>query len=1028
MIGSLIRQLMDHTLHFSKVKQYAWDHIILHAIEPQGFRQHDIRALSLGAILDMFTDISSLFSTTMLVIDGIDECDIPEERRAILEFISRLGQQPHGSIKILTTSRSILDIKTCFKSFPNVSIAATSTDVKLFVAAELEQRLRSDAEFYGIRIHDPELKIEIISTLVNKANGMFQWVRCQLDTLSRTSGDKGKRKALANLPKDLPDTYRRILDRIDESNRQLARRALVWCSWVPGSPGACGQDIPIRALADLVAHELDDESITERDVLLHCSSLIRLSPLGEVSLSHFSVQEFLTSISEVKSWYYLGRADTEECCTMIIHYIAACPWEMDLASPNATKCSALEGEHPFKKFLQEKYFLHTRIPWGDLSSSIKAEVQELLSQENSAGHTFSLNMLSVIEYWLPEFLRPAPKLSPEDVTNSQLHIASYLKFTSWARCHDTTKAPSQNRPILGIDFVDAGLLPTSAATDRGLLVFEEGTSIFSQPSEVDLRTICLAFSGYMLGDMAHEKFSRFLWALPYESAYRHVYDTLSRFFRYSYGPQPRQFLPKELWYAILSSNRFGIQDMRDFLGIWISSASFQEMTKHDICETTDTKSLQLTPPDIFEAYIRRCDFAATRRLIRSGMVCLLHGGEQTQLLHELLSTWPESSKPQEFHFMKHFQYYLSTITEFIHCMDSDKIFNAVYKGETALTKALRKIFLNAESIAIFLKIGELDSRIFVDRFRDFLESMCSSDAIDINIKSTSGKDARTITLEIAKPEVRDIVLDCLRPAEERCGKVDAGDLAFVMEFVTAVHQLPYFEYTRQPTAPNQATTATAIIKQRHRGLGQFPIHSAITRGSRVHMEETIEALVAAGYDINEPDSKGRTPLHLAIRSRTATKAEILLRNGADVNRAIGAGGVECTPMGLAIQQAKLEHLELLLRHNAERFWLDKSGKTYFHLLVESGNIKTLEIFLANPIPWMDVLQNTTDTANFDELSGTTEVSVAAAKNSSDMDIKFCLEVLAKGLAAVSPSGPAADNSAALNLATIMDQIGKVSVA
>ncbi|KAF3937130.1 hypothetical protein ABW19_dt0205143 [Dactylella cylindrospora] len=123
-------------------------------------------------ILELTTILSGAFSTTYLVIDGLDECDIPEDRRNLLDFISNLGRSPHGSIKSIATSRTHLDIKNSFIGFPNISIAARSTDVKLFVAGELENRLHSQVEFYGIELHDPELKGEIISTLVDKASGM----------------------------------------------------------------------------------------------------------------------------------------------------------------------------------------------------------------------------------------------------------------------------------------------------------------------------------------------------------------------------------------------------------------------------------------------------------------------------------------------------------------------------------------------------------------------------------------------------------------------------------------------------------------------------------------------------------------------------------------------------------------------------------------------------------------------------------------------------------------------------------------
>jgi len=44
------------------------------------------------------------------------------------------------------------------------------------------------------------------------------------------------------------------------------------------------------------------------------------------------------------------------------------------------------------------------------------------------------------------------------------------------------------------------------------------------------------------------------------------------------------------------------------------------------------------------------------------------------------------------------------------------------------------------------------------------------------------------------------------------------------------------------------------------------------------------ALVAAGIDVNLPDSGGESPLHAAIRRREADTVEYLLEHGADPNR------------------------------------------------------------------------------------------------------------------------------------------------
>ena len=62
--------------------------------------------------------------------------------------------------------------------------------------------------------------------------------------------------------------------------------------------------------------------------------------------------------------------------------------------------------------------------------------------------------------------------------------------------------------------------------------------------------------------------------------------------------------------------------------------------------------------------------------------------------------------------------------------------------------------------------------------------------------------------------------------------------------------------------------------------------------------ETIECLIATGVDIDTRDNNGATPLHRAVRTRSAAAVECLLAAGADHSARNNAGS---TPFHLAVQ-------------------------------------------------------------------------------------------------------------------------------
>jgi hypothetical protein len=85
----------------------------------------------------------------------------------------------------------------------------------------------------------------------------FQWAKCQLDYLCLLSTDKERRNALDTLPKDLFETYRRILDRVNNStpgNRSLVQRTLRWMLFSE-------EPMDAETVATAIAIEIDSDYV-----------------------------------------------------------------------------------------------------------------------------------------------------------------------------------------------------------------------------------------------------------------------------------------------------------------------------------------------------------------------------------------------------------------------------------------------------------------------------------------------------------------------------------------------------------------------------------------------------------------------------------------------------------------------------------------------------------------------------------------------------------------------------------------------
>ncbi|KAF8439131.1 ankyrin repeat-containing domain protein [Boletus edulis BED1] len=223
----------------------------------------------------------------LIVVDALDEC---KDIESLLDSLLALAK---GSMRLFVTSRPLYIIKDQLRDLTSISMDrmtnAVSADIGLHVTRELDSHRR-------LRDLDLGFKMEIHSVLCDRADGMFRWVQCQIDTLNRCTTKAEVRGALDNLPIGLDETYQRILATIDVGSPEgkLALRALVW---LVGALRPLRLPELLEGLAiDLERRTMDpDTGLMHKDALLDaCGSLVTYNEDTDILiLSHFSVKEYL---------------------------------------------------------------------------------------------------------------------------------------------------------------------------------------------------------------------------------------------------------------------------------------------------------------------------------------------------------------------------------------------------------------------------------------------------------------------------------------------------------------------------------------------------------------------------------------------------------------------------------------------------------------------------------------------------------------------------------------------------------------
>ncbi|KAK5046977.1 hypothetical protein LTR84_006919 [Exophiala bonariae] len=249
-------------------------------------------------LFQLVVQMSENFTSVSLLIDGLDECD--EHIVEVTSYLSRLDEAS-SRFRILLSSRQLVEIQHIVQRFQSLSIAARSTDIRLYIAHELEQRTNPSSH-RPLIIGDENLKGEIMDALVSQAHGMFRWVAVQLDYFSELPSDQAIREALTSLPPDLAQSYERLLHMISRkpaATQQLVQHTLMWLA----SSMQDYSDNPKEALLEALSitngsSRFNPSNMPSPEKILRaCGSLIRFNiEKDTIELAHFTVVEFLDAI------------------------------------------------------------------------------------------------------------------------------------------------------------------------------------------------------------------------------------------------------------------------------------------------------------------------------------------------------------------------------------------------------------------------------------------------------------------------------------------------------------------------------------------------------------------------------------------------------------------------------------------------------------------------------------------------------------------------------------------------------------
>jgi hypothetical protein len=226
--------------------------------------------------------------TLYLLLDGLDEVDqSPHERELVLKLIEHASHyDPNHRIKCLVSSRSNFFGKDSPKGALRVELDAhpfTRADMHLYVQDSLKNAKLACS---------PQEVQDLAEELLETASGSFLILRLILEASAFSPEDNNYRvrRFTSNFrgtdAHTLPDIYRHMLGRINDSNKVAALSMLRWVTYV-------ARPLESDELLDALYKQTGIE-VKKEDISSISAGLLETSG-SQILFTHFSVREYLES-------------------------------------------------------------------------------------------------------------------------------------------------------------------------------------------------------------------------------------------------------------------------------------------------------------------------------------------------------------------------------------------------------------------------------------------------------------------------------------------------------------------------------------------------------------------------------------------------------------------------------------------------------------------------------------------------------------------------------------------------------------
>jgi len=237
----------------------------------------------------------------VIFIDGLDEFDVqPKEVVSLVDSITSTTRQG-AKIKVCVASRPWPQFSDAYGDLSKVEMELRNDDdMKTF----RDEKISKCKALDELKLAHPAETTDLLNEVIQKANGVFIWLRIVVEALvedaTEGSGIRALRDLLDSLPDDIQKLYDAIWDRIPEDSRKrgalLLRMANMWTvtwdeAWLADEYPFSDPTFKI-ADATFDADHLNIERLVKRKLATHTRGLLEAGPKRQVDFTHRTAHDW----------------------------------------------------------------------------------------------------------------------------------------------------------------------------------------------------------------------------------------------------------------------------------------------------------------------------------------------------------------------------------------------------------------------------------------------------------------------------------------------------------------------------------------------------------------------------------------------------------------------------------------------------------------------------------------------------------------------------------------------------------------